>query len=301
MNIKLTNNIYNFFFQQQHTYDWITFFRIAVGLLCLLHFIAIIPDFNALFGTTAFIPLDITYAFRNIISYYDILQLTASYGINEQVVSLIYKIIYISSAVFLIIGFFPRINAFILLSLQFILLRNSSYYAYGVDFFTGMSLFYLILTPSDYKLSINRLIWKNNNTQNITPYLRLLQIHLSIGYFFSGFDKILGFNWRNGEAIFKAINLPYANRDFYFDFSFMATYPILSIMAAWFTILIEMCHPVLISIGRTRLVGMYLTISMHLGIALVLNLYFFSAIMIIWNVTAYYFSEQESITLKTVL
>lgn len=154
MNIKLANNIYAFFFRQQYTSDWIIFFRITVGVLCLLHFIAILPDFNALFSTTAFVPLDITYAFRSIVSYYDILQFTANYGMSEQLVSLLYKTAYISSAVCLILGFFPRINAFILLSLQFMLLRNTSYYAYGVDFFTGMSLFYLILIPSNYKLSI---------------------------------------------------------------------------------------------------------------------------------------------------
>lgn len=291
----LATKIHIFFFRQQYTYDWITFFRIAIGVLCLLHFISILPDFDYLFSNAAFIPLDITYAFSSIISYYEILQFFTSYGIEEQIISLIYKTIYLICSVFLIIGLFPRINAFILLSLQFMLFRNTSYYAYGVDFFTGMSLFYLILIPSDFKLSVNQFFWRKNKDENITPYLRLLQLHLSIGYFFSGFDKILGFNWRNGEAIFKAINLPYANRDFYFDFSFMANYPILSVMAAWFTILIEMCHPILMNLGSTRLVGLYLTISMHLGIALVLNLYFFSAIMIIWNMTAYYLSEQQSL------
>lgn len=295
---QFINKIYSYFFERNLGAEWIIFFRIAIGVLCLLHFVAILPDFNRLFSNYAYIPIEITYAFSQTLNYYDVLEWSSQHNIDEQVIHFIYKSIYISSAIFLAIGFLPRVNAFVLLLLQLILIRSTSFYAYGVDYFTGMSLFYLILIPSDYKFAINKFIWKKIEYQNITPYFRLLQIHLSVAYFFSGLGKILGFNWRNGEAIFKAINLPYANRDFYFDFSFMANYPLSCIFVAWFTILIELCHPIFMLLGYSRLIGMYLTISMHLGIALVLNLYFFSAIMIIWNITAFYFYNHKSFQLK---
>lgn len=122
----------------------------------------------------------------------------------------------------------------------------------------------------------------------------MFQLHLTLVYFFSGFDKVLGFNWRNGESIWKAINLPSANQDFNFDFSFLTEYPILLVAIGWLTIVVEMFYPVFIWISKFREFWLFLTISMHLGIALVLNLYFFSTLMIIWNITNFYFVKNEA-------
>src|SRR5699024_1197535 len=116
---------------------------------------------------------------------------------------------------------------------------------------------------------------------------------LSIAYFSSGLLKILGFNWRNGEAIWKTVNLPYSNLDFHFDFSFLGQHPLLCVIIGWIIILTELCYPLFIWYSKTRKLWLYLTISMHIGIILVLNLYFFSTIMIIWNLTAFYFLQQD--------
>ena len=106
----------------------------------------------------------------------------------------------------------------------------------------------------------------------------------------------MGFNWWNGESIWKAINLPFANNDFNFNFSVLAHHPILLIIIGWTTILIEMLYPIFIWIPKTRKTWLYLTISMHLGIALILNLYIFSAMMIIWNLTNFYNYDNKQTT-----
>jgi hypothetical protein len=121
----------------------------------------------------------------------------------------------------------------------------------------------------------------------------MFQLHISIGYLFSGFDKILGFNWHNGESIWKAINLPYANRDFVFDFTFLAEHSWILVGIGWITITIELLYPVFIWWNRSRKLWLFFTIGMHVGIALTLNLYYFSAIMIIWNLTNFYYDKGE--------
>lgn len=287
---SILNKLNLFFFEENNNYVWISFFRISIGSLVLLHFISILPDFNTLFCKEGVIPSDIldTFLPNFVISFPKIIDFLLLIGISQITTILLFKVVFIVIALFVIIGFIPRISAFILLFLQISLVKGSSFYAYGVDYFTSMSLFYLILIPSHYNFSFYSFLKRSINETNITPYRRLFQLHLSIAYFFSGFDKALGFNWWNGESIWKAINLPFANKDFNFDYSFLANHSCLLVIAGWSTIVIEIFYPVFIWIPKFRKFWLFLTISMHIGIALSLNLYIFSAMMIIWNLTNFH-------------
>lgn len=291
----MRQKIYNFFFKETN-YDWIIFFRISIGTFILVHFLSILPDFSALFSTHGIIPSDILDVFvpNSTITLPKIIQFASSLGIGEPTTILIFQVSYILLSTLLIIGFYPQFISLFLLFLQIALIKGSSFYGYGVDYFTSMSLFYLILIPSHFKLSYHTYFDKKFSPSNITPFRRLFQLHLSIAYFFSGFDKVLGFNWWNGESIWKAIHLPFVNKDFDFDFAFLGNHPIFLIIIGWATIIIEMFYPIFIWIPKTRKIWLYLTISMHLGIALVLNLYFFSTLMIIWNITNFYFADHEN-------
>lgn len=274
--IAITNKIQNFFFEELKNQHWAVFFRQSIGVLLVLHFLAILPDFNNLYSTKGYIPSDIMDVFvpNYLITLPKMIVYFQNFGIAEHQVLTGFKIGYIILGVLLVIGVKTRITAFVLLLMQVAMIKGSGFYAYGIDFFMSMSLFYLVLIPS-------------NNAEK-TPYRRLFQIHLSILYFFSGLGKVIGFNWWNGESIWKAINLPLANQDFQFDFSFLGNNPILLIIIGWTTIIIEMAYPLFIWIKQTRTLWLFLTIALHLGIAVVLNLYFFSTMMIIWNLTNFY-------------
>jgi hypothetical protein len=306
--MRTINTIYskieNFFFTPSKNIEFLPFFRIAIGLLILLHFTAILPDFDLLFSPSSIVPQEIMTAFHPdwLITFPKIVNTCASVGISESTTLLVTKIAFITLSIFIILGFFSRMSAFLLLLLQISLLKGSSFFIYGVDFFTSMSLFYMILFPADAVFSVRNVIFKRVVLNpNYMPIKRLFQIHLSIAYFFSGLDKILGFNWWNGESIWKAIHLPYANRDFHFDFAWMADYSYLLVIIGWSTIIIELFYPLFVWIPKTRKLWIALTLSMHIGIALVLNLYFFSAIMIIWNLTNFYFeSEKVAVVHKSI-
>lgn len=292
---KLLNWLSNsyFFNKSVQNPEFLVFFRVTIGVLLCAHFIAILADFHLLYGMQSLIPTDIqtAYSDHNFISYDSIIEgLQVVFG-NENTAILIFKILYISLCTFISIGLFSRYSAILLLVLQVSLAKSGYYFSYGVDFFSSMSLMYLILFPSDQHFSVRNL-WKSYiKKTDLTPYRRLFQIHLSIAYFVSGFEKIIGYNWRNGESIWKAVHLPNFSNDFNINFNFLGDYPIVVIMIGWTTVLIELLYPIFINIKKTRQVWLWMTVSMHLGIALTLNLYFFSAVMICWNLTNYYFND----------
>lgn len=298
---KFYNKIEGFFFDSSNNTEFLSFFRIAAGIVILLHFISIFNDFDLFFSSKSIIPSDIMATFNQDwqLTFPILVKQIESIGISEATTIMITKTAYILLSVCIIIGFFSRISAFILLFIQILLMKGSTFFIYGADFFTSMSLFYLILFPSDAYFSIRHFFRPNKKKEyNYMPVKRLFQIHISIAYFFSGFDKLLGFNWWNGESIWKAIHLPYANRDFNFDFSWMADHSYILVIIGWSTIIIEMFYPLFVWIPKTRRLWVTLTISMHIGIALVLNLYYFSAIMIVWNLTNFYFENPATVTSK---
>lgn len=294
---RLRNRIDQFFFRSDRQTEFLVFFRVAAGLVILMHFCSTLLDFDALFSNNSIVPQDIMSAFTPgwIITLHSITQFFEKIGLSEPYTLLIFKCLYITTCLCIILGFYARISAALLLFLQIALTKGGGFFIYGVDFFTSMSLFYLILLPADKYYSLRNYFRKQPPEQgNFMPVKRMFQLHLSIAYFFSGFGKLLGFNWHNGEAIWKAINLPYANRDFFFDFSWLAAHPFVLITMGWATILIEMLYPVFVWITPTRKIWLFATVMMHVGIALTLNLYYFSAIMIVWNLTNFYFEPGKA-------
>ncbi len=299
---KIYSKVENFFFNSSNNSEFLSFFRVAAGVVILLHFISIFNDFDQFFSSKSIVPPDIMATFHQDwqLTFPIIVKQIENIGISEATTIIVTKTAYILLCVCIIIGFFSRISAFILLFIQILLMKGSTFFIYGADFFTSMSLFYLILFPSDSYFSIRNFFKSDQKKDhNYMPVKRLFQIHISIAYFFSGFDKLMGFNWWNGESIWKAIHLPYANRDFNFDFSWMADHSFILILVGWSTIIIEMCYPLFVWIPKTRKLWITLTISMHIGIAVVLNLYYFSAIMIVWNLTNFYFESPSIVTSKS--
>lgn len=265
----------------------ILFFRVAIGLFLMGHFLAILQDIPVLFGPHhSIFPAEIANLF---IDKY-ILTLPKLYTFSGLSVSqFLYAFcgLYLLITCFIIIGFYTRISAIFLLLLNTALIKSNVFFAYGVDFFTSMSLFYLILFPEIPIYSFRTFLKKESQPENYIFFRRFLQIHLSIAYFYSGLNKVLGFNWRNGEAVWKAINLPYSNVDFSFYLSWLQDFPAVLILLCWFVIIIELFHPI-IFLPKIKNTWLWATIAMHVGIAFILNLYFFSAMMIIWNITAFY-------------
>lgn len=293
---KLKNKLASCFINTRNTTpDFIPFFRITVGFILLFHFIAILGDFQLLYGMSSVIPTDIQtiYLNKHVILFDEIITLLNNITSSENISIFIFKSLYILFCLLIILGFYSRIFSFLLLILQVSLVKSSYYYSYGVDFFSSMSLLYLMILPSDEYFSIRTRFCNFSKKSNYLFVKTTFQIHLAIAYFVSGIEKLSGYNWRNGESIWKAIHLPNFGNDFNLNFDSLGKYPLIIALIGWSTIIIELMYPLFISLKKTRLIWLYLTISLHLGIAIVLNLYFFSAIMITWNITNFYFIKNK--------
>ncbi|MFP3596208.1 HTTM domain-containing protein [Chryseobacterium sp. SIMBA_029] len=278
-------------FSKSFSPEFIVFFRIAIGIIVLIHFLSFWSDFDLLYTNHSIIPLELHTAYNtfDILTIEKILGFLNSYFTENQSI-LIFKYTYVILCILIISGFFSRISALFLLILQVSFVKSGSLFFYGADFFTSMSLFYIILFPSSSFFSLQQRLFPklSRNFQSLTLCKRLIQIHVCIAYFFSGLDKILGFNWWNGESIWKAIHLPNL-----YKFVALGDYiqnPVFYIIFGWGTIIIELFYPLFINLNKTRKYWLILTISMHVGIIIFFNLFFFSAIMIVWNLTSYYFN-----------
>lgn len=278
-------------FSKSFSPEFIVFFRIAIGIIVLVHFLSFWSDFDLLYTNHSIIPLELHTAYNtfDILTIEKILGFLNGYFTENQSI-ILFKYTYVVLCILIISGFFSRISALLLLILQVSFVKYGSLFFYGADFFTSMSLFYIILFPSSSFFSLQQTLFPklSRNFQSLTLCKRLIQIHVCIAYFFSGLDKILGFNWWNGESIWKAVHLPNL-----YKFVALGDYiqnPVFYIIFGWGTIIIELFYPLFINLNKTRKYWLILTISMHVGIIIFFNLFFFSAIMIVWNLTSYYFN-----------
>ncbi|KMQ62887.1 hypothetical protein ACM39_17360 [Chryseobacterium sp. FH2] len=284
------------FFNKNFDPNFLVFFRISIGAILLVHFLSVWSDFELLYGSNSIIPVEIHGAFYdyNIIPYSKIEAFLSEYSQNP---GLIFKYIYITLTIFVILGFFSRISALALLFLQISFVKTASLFFYGADFFSSMSLFYIFIFPTSSYFSVQqRYLPKtifNLPIQSLNISKRIIQLHLCIAYFFSGLDKILGFNWWNGESMWKSLNLPNFTHFIHLPSIFNENFRYFYIAGGWLIIIIEILYPIFINISKTRKLWFTLTILMHIGIIISFNLFFFSAIMIIWNLTSYYFNYYE--------
>lgn len=138
----------------------------------------------------------------------------------------------------------------------------------GVDTMVTVFLFYLSFCE----------VWKSGPYDLLTRLMvRMGQVHLGIIYFYTGLEKLRGMTWWEGSSLWIVFNNPQMT-----DFSLAWTAAIPSILAilAHTTVLFEVFFGALVFNPRSRLWILAVGISFHLGIAVILDLWAFSAVML---------------------
>lgn len=189
-------------------------------------------------------------------------------------------LLYVGSLVFLLMGFHARPAALAAWATHFLLKLNLGYNSsYGVDTFSHIALFYLLFFPLDRALSLDLLLGRVRSDVPTWSRisLRVFQLHLFLVYFSTGIEKILGWQWRSGEVMWRAWNLPQFR---VFDMTWMAWHPWLAKALAWSTLFLEIGYPFLLGNKRTRRAGAWAVVGLHAGIAFTMHLWTFSAVMI---------------------
>lgn len=273
---------------QSHA-GWLFFFRVNIAGFALLHFLAIQPDFAALYSYKGYIYPDIMdtttdYVSPTVVSFQAFLQ-RMDLPIDYESLLLACRIAYPLVLISLLLGFFTRISAVLSLLFQLLLVKSIHLYEYGIDGYTTFALFYCCIFPVGAVYSLDNRRRRSHKPPDHLPYLFLLRGHLGVAYFFSGFDKVIGETWRNGEALWKALH----SHNYYsmFSLDFLADTPFF-LISGWATIVLEICYGLFMNLRPTRRYWLTGIIVLHAFIACFMGLFFFSALLILLNLSAYY-------------
>jgi hypothetical protein len=297
----MKKKIYKFFFRNRaEDYLFLPFFRLAIGLFAFMHFMFMKGDFYRLYDSKGIVDGYIMSAFKpdivpNVIQTGNIL--FGWTNLSEHGILTAFFCLYLILCTFLTLGLFSRLSAFLLLLVHLIIFKGAPLYSYGVDNITSIVLFYCLLFPVGAQYSIDQLFQKKASITP-SPYRRILQLHLCIIYSSSGFDKLIGRDWRNGEAIWQSIHLLKFDLPFTINYDFLATHSWVAMILSLGTVTLEIFYPVLLFHKRLRYWGLISVLFLHFGIAITMGLYFFSILMCLLSILAFFDLDKRLILPK---
>lgn len=272
---------------------WLSVLRIGLGLQVAFYCLSIRRDWNRLFAWSegGWINRDLLEAILTAqaplaprIGW--LLSIGEHFGLSEQATLTTIWICLTAAACCLILGFLSRIAAVTAWMLHVCAVSSGGILTYGVDNFTTIGLFYLMLAPFPDRCSLDWKLWKRPvKDRHLHGFFRrALQLHLCAIYFFAGLSKSLGSGWWTGDSMWRALTCPPFN-----------VLPVNLIMS-WYWVLpfagiavclLETCYPFFIWPRCTRPIWLVSILAMHIGIGLTMGLYLFALIMIILNLAAF--------------
>jgi len=254
----------------------------AICLCVIIHISVLIPDIYNLLSSHGLIDAGIqnSFIFSTDPRLSWIVGPLMKLGVSESVSILAIVCVYMLSLLCVIFGYARLICSFFALFLHVMILDSTYLYGYGADYIETFLLFINLFLNIDAIVNVGK-----GNIINSFAF-RLLQIQLFIIYFFSGFGKAMGTDWWNGNAIWFMMNT-YGNL-YLKDISvILSSYPFFFKISGWLIMIMELLYPILIMFKKTRKTAFFFMVAMHLAIAFIIKLYFFGAIMIVFNIIAF--------------
>lgn len=206
------------------------------------------------------------------------------------------------SAVCLLFGRFSKLNVLLLFGITLWLRCSWHYLNYGVDRITLPLLTLLIIAPVGSRWSIDysrrRVSGRVDDNAFIaverrSVILRLLQLQVAVIYFFNGYEKAKGPLWLSGEAFWYTLS------SFYYPVSpdMFVGVPALIHFLTYFALITELTYPVAVWFPQTRWLCFCAAFLLHLGIALVMGLWFFSLAALALHMSFFSISWIDSVRL----
>jgi predicted DCC family thiol-disulfide oxidoreductase YuxK len=168
--------------------------------------------------------------------------------------------------------------------------------SYGVHAILACLLLIFCFAPIGRAISLDRVrqvreAKRKDLARHPPPYIspwafactRLMQIQMAVLFFFSATSKLRGDDWWEGHAIWKV----FVSDDYHSPalLDLLASHYWMVNVATYSTVLIEIAFPFLIWQPRTRPYLLAGAILLHLQFALLMNLYFFSFVMIMGHMS----------------
>jgi HTTM domain len=272
---------------------WLSFLRIGLGAQVILYCLSLRADWNHLSSLegAGFVQRDlmeviVTVASPLIPRLGWLVDVAKFFGVGEQTTLSITWVVLFCAGLCLIAGFCCRISAILVWFLYLCATESGGPLGYGVDNFTTIGLFYLMLSPFPDRCAVDRKVWgtsiKDRHLHGF--FQRVLQLHLCIVYFSSGITKFSGPGWWTGESMWRSLTRPP------FDLTphelVIAVKPALPFIGIAVCVL-ETGYPLFMWLRRSRRVWLAGILAMHVAIGLAMGLYLFGSVMIVLNLAAF--------------
>jgi hypothetical protein len=272
---------------------WLSILRVGLGVQILLYCWSLRSDWQLLFAASggSLIDRNLAEAILSLESRFAprlgwLVAIGQSLGLSEQSALLLIWLLLFCASCCLVLGLFSRTAAVTTWFLHLSAAKSGGLFSYGMDNFTTIGLFYLMIAPLPDRFSVDgrfrKLPMKHPQLHGF--YRRVLQIHLCIIYFFGGLTKCLGSGWWNGDNLWRALIRPPFN---FVPQETLASATWMLPLAGVVVCLLETGYAVFIWPKTTRGYWLGAVIIMHIAIGLTMGLYLFALIMIVLNLSAF--------------
>lgn len=174
-------------------------------------------------------------------------------------------LVFLAGVVFGLLGFLPRACYLVLLFLHLLFFHRAFPAIYGADYLVSIGLFILLWSGTG-----------RGQSQLISVGVRFAQIQICVLYLFSGLQKAMSEAWWSGEALWMVLQNP----DFsWIQFKFLSQAPVFILFFTWLVIIFEVSFSAGVW-GRYRNWFLGLGVLFHVSIALLLQLWFFSFLIL---------------------
>lgn len=181
------------------------------------------------------------------------------------------------------VGVGGRKIAWVALLLHVSFQQRNIFISYGVDFYSSFWILYFCFIKSDQHFSV--LNYFNKKRQKFIEIqsdalssmgIRLIEVQIMLAYVYTGFEKLKGFSWWKGVALWEVLMNPQLN---IYDWGWLKHISILVLAMTYLTIAYEIYAPVGFYNEKTRRYFIAFGVLFHLGIAFIMSLYFFGFLM----------------------
>jgi len=256
-------------------------FRMGVAGVLLAQAVAVSPDLSALFGSHGVVQWSIgeivLRGWQPRIGW--VARALAPFGVSDAGAMLAVFLANVTSLLALGLGYRTRTAALLAWCSDTALTNTGGFGAYGLSAFAHVALFYCLVCPVGSRLSVDARTGRCPPALVPAPVaLRLLQAHVAIVYLASGIEKARGPQWWNGEAIWRAVMQPQFAQH---QLTWLSGAPVVTRLVGLSTLVVEIGYALFIWPRATRRLWVMATVALHLGIAIFLGLWLFSAMMIV--------------------
>jgi Vitamin K-dependent gamma-carboxylase len=289
---KLRCKLQRFLFPSEVDH-WLTVLRIGLALQILLYCLSLRSDWIELFAGEGrgLISRDLTEAIVSAETVFTprlgwILAVGNYWGLDQYPILWFVWWCLVCGALCLLAGILCRSAAVLVWFLHLCTTNSAALFSYGVDNFTSIGLFYLMLAPLPDHWSLDARIRpatpKDCRVQGF--HRRILQMHMCLIYFFGGIAKSAGVGWWNGTSLWRALTRPPFNvipPD-----SLIVGKNILPVLGILVCVA-ETGYPFFIWPRKSRPVWFAFIMGMHVIIGIAMGMYLFALIMVVLNTAAF--------------